>query len=54
MNDDGPLCDIELCGMPVHETVEHPQRGDLDVCQTHSKRIRALPKWRFIGKEAAQ
>ena len=51
---DVPLCEIELCGMPVHEIVDHPQRGEMDVCQTHAKRIQALPKWRFIGQEVAQ
>lgn len=48
-------CEIDLCGMVASETVEHPQRGDMDVCQTHAKRIRALPSWRFIGsQEVAQ
>lgn len=53
MNDARP-CEISLCGATAIEHVEHPQRGGMDVCQTHAKRIQALPKWRFIGKEAAQ
>lgn len=44
-------CEITLCGMAAAETVEHPQRGSMDVCQTHAKRIRALPNWRFIGQQ---
>lgn len=48
-------CEIALCGMAATETVEHPQRGEMAVCQTHAKRIRALPEWRFIGdREVAQ
>lgn len=48
-------CEIDLCGMAATETVEHPQRGEMTVCQTHAKRIQALPKWRFIGnREVAQ
>ena len=40
--------------MDAIEHVDHPQRGEMDVCQTHAKRIKALPKWRFIGKGVAQ
>lgn len=55
MNVHEQTCKISLCGMSATETVEHPQRGGMDVCQTHAKRIRALPNWRFISdREVAQ
>lgn len=42
-------CEISLCGSPACEHVEHPQRGEMVVCEFHARRIKALPKWRFIG-----
>ena len=55
MNERTKPCAITLCGMDATEAVKHPQRGEMTVCQTHAKRIQALPKWRFIGnREVAQ
>lgn len=55
MSENGPLCEIKSCGATASEDVDHPQRGEMNVCQTHAKRIKALPEWRFIGnREVAQ
>lgn len=47
-------CDITLCGSPASGNVEHPQRGEMVVCDHHRREIDALPEWRFIGAEVAR
>ena len=56
MSEDARLCDITLCGIEASETVDHPQRGEMDVCQMHARRICRLPRGCFIrtDQEAAQ
>lgn len=51
IDSDTDKCDISLCGSPAGEHVEHPQRGEMVVCKPHARRIRALPRWRFIGSD---
>lgn len=45
------VCEIACCGTDANVTVYHPQRGAMEVCDLHAKRIRALPKHRFEGGE---
>ena len=52
--DTGTDCDISLCGAAANEHVEHPQRGEMEVCGYHARQIIALPAWRFIGQEVAR
>lgn len=44
-------CEITACGSSTVEHVEHPQRGEMVVCQSHAREIEALPEWRFIGAD---
>lgn len=36
------LCEISMCPVPASETVEHPQRGEMEVCKYHRVLIETL------------
>lgn len=44
-------CEITLCGSPALDHVEHPQRGEMVVCNHHAREIEKLPTWRFVGSD---
>lgn len=38
----GSWCDLQQCGRPSVDVVEHPQRGELEVCEPHFSAIQEL------------
>lgn len=35
-------CNLLSCGEPADSTVEHPERGPMDVCRWHARQIRRI------------
>lgn len=46
-------CAVTLCARTSTETVNHPQRGPVDVCIQHARNIRAI-QGKPIFSEAAR
>ena len=47
------VCEITLCAQAAQrETVDHPQRGEMVVCATHARNIRALSRRPSVETEA--
>lgn len=39
-------CDLIRCGMAATQNVEHPERGELNVCSFHARKIKMLSRIR--------